>query len=48
MKKPTATKIKWIIIILFMVWGFSLFFRFGAYFDWFLMTLLSLMIYAND
>lgn len=48
MKKPTAKKIKWILIILFIVWGFSLFIRFGAYFDSFLMTLLAIMIYANE
>jgi len=48
MKKPNGKKIKWILIILFVVWGFSLFLRYGAYFDSFLMTTLAMMIYANE
>ena len=48
MKKPDSKKIKLISIIFFILWGFSLFLRYGAYFDFFLMTTLSLIIYAND
>lgn len=48
MKKPTAKKIKWILIFMFIIWGLSFSIRFGAYFDSFLMLSLALMIYANE
>ncbi len=48
MTKPNGKKMKWILILLFLVWGASFQIRFGSYFDSFLMITIALMIYANE
>jgi len=48
MKKPSAKKIKWVLITAFVVWGLSLTLRYDAYADSCAMITLAMLIYANE
>jgi|11_taG_2_1085331.scaffolds.fasta_scaffold00400_20 hypothetical protein len=48
MRKPSAKKIKWVLITAFVVWGLSLTLRYDAYADSCAMITLAMLIYANE